>query len=262
MVGQVAGRCPGIGDPVSFKTVSGSLQRDQTAPLRFRFGIPDYRAGDSRRRTAGPRSTATVFGRPDSPLWHRTQPAGTGRDLRALSALPIRDFVAALGSPAGAANLERSGQSTKRRIPVRCRDLDRRIGLAGFFSSGAGQPSACSRGAVPGGGGRPSPSRRAGGPLVVSGLARGANRLSAGGRRHASTEPDRLDAQSRAHGGGVVPCEGSAAGLALGRALLHEPAARCGPGREQRQLAMVRLDRHGRHAWLSDLQPGATGEKV
>ena len=84
----------------------------------------------------------------------------------------------------------------------------------------------------------------------------GADRLSARRRGDAPDQPDRVHAQPAAHGGGVVPGQGPARRLAVGRAVLRRPPERLRPRREQRRLAMGRLDRVRCAAVLPDLQSG------
>ena len=55
-------------------------------------------------------------------------------------------------------------------------------------------------------------------------MVRRPDRLSAGGRRHAPAEPDRLHAQPPADGDRILPGQGPAGRLALGRALLRRPS--------------------------------------
>ena len=82
-----------------------------------------------------------------------------------------------------------------------------------------------------------------------------ADRLPDRGRRHAPAARDRLDAQPRAHDRRLVPGQGSADRLALGRALLHAAAGRRRPGGQQRRLAVGGRHRHRRRALLPHLQP-------
>ncbi len=97
---------------------------------------------------------------------------------------------------------------------------------------------------------------------LVRGLEGGAHRLSAGRRRHAPAGRDRMDAQPRAHGGGVVPDQGSAHRLALGRALFHGSAARRRSRAQQRRLAVGGVDRVRSAAVLSHLQSDAAEPEV
>ena len=80
-------------------------------------------------------------------------------------------------------------------------------------------------------------------------------------RRHAPAAPGGLDAQPRAHGGGVVPRQGSRDRLARGRAALLRPAARRRRGAERRQLAVGRRHRR-RHAPEPRLQPDRAAEEA
>ena len=78
---------------------------------------------------------------------------------------------------------------------------------------------------------------------ALRGLVRGPDGLPARRRRHAPAAPRGLDAQPRAAGRRLVPDQGPRHRLALGRALVHAPAARRRRGQQQRQLAVDRLGR-------------------
>ncbi len=72
-----------------------------------------------------------------------------------------------------------------------------------------------------------------------------------------------LDAQPRAARRRLVPDEGPRDRLALGRALVHAPAARRRRGEQQRQLAVDRVGRDRSCAGLpADLQPGAPARQL
>ena len=75
-------------------------------------------------------------------------------------------------------------------------------------------------------------------------LVRGADRVPARRRGNAPAAPRGLDAQSRAARRRLVPDQGPRHRLALGRALVHAPAARRRRGKQQRQLAVDRLGRN------------------
>ena len=87
-------------------------------------------------------------------------------------------------------------------------------------------------------------------------VVRGPHRLSDRRRGDAPAQRDRLHAQPPAHDRGVVPRQGPARRLALGRALLRRHAPRLRPRLEQRRLAMGGVDRLRRAAVLPHLQSG------
>ncbi len=110
--------------------------------------------------------------------------------------------------------------------------------------------------------GRPARHRVAQRPRRVRGLVRGTDGLSDRGCCHAPARAKRLDAQLRAHDHRVVPGEGPADRLALGRGLLHGAPGGRRSGVEQRRLAVDRGRGDRRRALLPHLQPGAAEREV
>ena len=92
-------------------------------------------------------------------------------------------------------------------------------------------------------------------------VVRGPHRLPDRRRRHAPAEPDRLHAQPAADDHGELPHQGPRHRLAPRRALLRAAPQRLRPRREQRRMAVGRVDRLRRAAVLPHLQSGdAVGE--
>ena len=92
---------------------------------------------------------------------------------------------------------------------------------------------------------------------TVRGVVRGTHRLSAGRRRHAPAQARRLHRQPSPPRRRLVPDQGSRDRLALGRAVVHAPAARRRRGQQQRQLAVDRVGRRRPAAGVApDPQPG------
>ena len=87
-------------------------------------------------------------------------------------------------------------------------------------------------------------------------LVRGPHRLSAGRCRDGADQPDRLHAQPPAHGDGELPRQGPGARLAPRRSLLRAAPERLRPRRQQRRLAVGRVDRLRRATLVSHLQSG------
>ena len=116
----------------------------------------------------------------------------------------------------------------------------------------------------------PSPERALGAPgpvpghdplepsaQTVRGVVRGTHRLSDGRRRHAPAEARGLHGQPGAPRRRLVPDQGPRDRLALGRAVVHAPAARRRRGQQQRQLAVDRVGRRRPAAGVApDPQPG------
>src|SRR5690606_3457295 len=95
-----------------------------------------------------------------------------------------------------------------------------------------------------------------------SALVRGPHRLSAGRRGDAAAGADRLDAQPPAYGRGDVSVQIPADRLALGRTFFYAASDRWRSRREQRRLAVERIDRHRRGAVFSIAESAAAGGAI
>ena len=99
-------------------------------------------------------------------------------------------------------------------------------------------------------------------PAAFRRVVRGTDRLSDRRCRDAPDQHDRLHAQPAADDHRVVPGQGSAGRLALGRALLRRQADRLRSRVQQRRLAMGRVDRLRRATLFPHLQSGDAVEAL
>ena len=125
-----------------------------------------------------------------------------------------------------------------------CRPDAQRAGVEGVLRRPPLAPARCCPATVAGLRQPSALGHRGAGPGPVPGLGHRTDRLSAGRRRDAPVAGRGVDAQSRAHGDGELPGEGSAHRLAPRGTLVHVAPGRRRPGLQPTELAVGGRRRH------------------